>query len=163
MTLTWSGLTQGLHTFLQTLIDAEATQHIGADPFQRTDTRTTHRNGTPGQGRLPGGFTTWNMSITSPGHLRMALVRQALLTVQQQSASRTVSGVRDSAVNATWVVPQRDPLAKTIGPAATAAPDHRLLFDGLRNGTDPWCAQSRPATLRWRYLERRALNIAPVF
>ncbi len=67
MTLTWSGLTQGLHTFLQTLIDAEATQHIGADPFQRTDTRTTHRNGTPGQGRLPGGFTTWNMSITFPG------------------------------------------------------------------------------------------------
>src|ERR1035437_3503725 len=67
MTLTWSGLTQGLHTFLQTLIDAEATQHIGADPFQRTDTRTTHRNGTPGQGRLPGGFTKWNMSITFPG------------------------------------------------------------------------------------------------
>jgi|SRR5664280_2001564 len=98
MTLTWSGLTQGLHTFLQTLIDVEATQHLGAAPVQRTDTRTTHRNGTPGRGPLPGGFTTWkfttwNMSITLPGHLRMALVCQALLTVQQQSASRTVCGL----------------------------------------------------------------------
>ena len=88
ITLTWSGLTQGLHTFLQTLIDAEATQLIGADPFQRTDTRTTHRNGTPGQGRLPGGSPHEACPSLSPGHLRMALVCQALLTVQQQSASR---------------------------------------------------------------------------
>ena len=29
---------------LQALIDAEATQHIGADRYQRTDTRTVHRN-----------------------------------------------------------------------------------------------------------------------
>ena len=35
-----------LHTILQALIDAEAAQHIGADPHERTDTRTTHRNGT---------------------------------------------------------------------------------------------------------------------
>jgi putative transposase len=35
-----------LHTILQALIDAEAAEHIGADPHERTDTRTTHRNGT---------------------------------------------------------------------------------------------------------------------
>ena len=35
-----------LHTILQALIDAEAAQHIGADPHERTDTRTTMRNGT---------------------------------------------------------------------------------------------------------------------
>src|SRR3954466_6756205 len=35
-----------LHTMLQTLIDAEATAHIGAGPHERTDTRTTQRNGT---------------------------------------------------------------------------------------------------------------------
>ena len=35
-----------LHTILQALIDAEAAQHIGADPHERTDTRTTLRNGT---------------------------------------------------------------------------------------------------------------------
>jgi putative transposase len=35
-----------LHTILQALIDAEAAQHIGADPHERTDARTTHRNGT---------------------------------------------------------------------------------------------------------------------
>jgi putative transposase len=34
-----------LHTMLQALIDAEATAHIGADPHERTDTRTTQRNG----------------------------------------------------------------------------------------------------------------------
>jgi putative transposase len=28
------------------LIDAEATQHIGARPFERTERRTAHRNGT---------------------------------------------------------------------------------------------------------------------
>jgi Transposase, Mutator family len=35
-----------LHTILQALIDAEAAQHIGVDPHERTDARTTHRNGT---------------------------------------------------------------------------------------------------------------------
>ena len=35
-----------LHTILQALIDAEAAEHIGADPHERTDARTTYRNGT---------------------------------------------------------------------------------------------------------------------
>jgi len=35
-----------LHTILQALIDAEAAEHIGADPHQRTDARRTYRNGT---------------------------------------------------------------------------------------------------------------------
>src|ERR1035437_1866117 len=35
-----------LHTSLQALIDAEAAEHIGADPQERTDARTTYRNGT---------------------------------------------------------------------------------------------------------------------
>jgi putative transposase len=35
-----------LHTILQALIDAEATAQIGAAPHERTDTRTTQRNGT---------------------------------------------------------------------------------------------------------------------
>jgi putative transposase len=35
-----------LHTILQALIDAEAAEHIGADPQERTDARTTYRNGT---------------------------------------------------------------------------------------------------------------------
>jgi putative transposase len=34
-----------LHTMLQALIDAEATAQIGAAPHERTDTRTTQRNG----------------------------------------------------------------------------------------------------------------------
>ncbi|WP_182359835.1 IS256 family transposase [Tomitella gaofuii] len=35
-----------LATFLQVFVDAEATAHIGADRYQRSDTRTTSRNGT---------------------------------------------------------------------------------------------------------------------
>ena len=35
-----------LHTILQALIDAEAAEHIGADPHERTEARTTYRNGT---------------------------------------------------------------------------------------------------------------------
>ena len=35
-----------LSTMLQALVDAEATAHIGADPYEHTPTRTTQRNGT---------------------------------------------------------------------------------------------------------------------
>ena len=35
-----------LGTIMQELVDAEATAHIGAEPHERTDTRTTQRNGT---------------------------------------------------------------------------------------------------------------------
>jgi putative transposase len=34
-----------LETMLQSLVDAQATAHIGAEPHERTDTRTTQRNG----------------------------------------------------------------------------------------------------------------------
>jgi putative transposase len=37
---------EGLALGLQALIEAEAAQHIGAQPYERTETRTTHRNGT---------------------------------------------------------------------------------------------------------------------
>jgi putative transposase len=36
---------EALGLVLQALIEAEATQHIGADRYERTETRTTHRNG----------------------------------------------------------------------------------------------------------------------
>jgi hypothetical protein len=37
---------EGLALVLQALIEAEAAQQIGASRYERTDTRTTHRNGT---------------------------------------------------------------------------------------------------------------------
>ena len=37
---------EALALVLQALIDAEATQQIGADRYQRSQQRTTHRNGT---------------------------------------------------------------------------------------------------------------------
>jgi putative transposase len=36
---------EALALVLQALIDAEAIQRIGARPYERTQTRTTHRNG----------------------------------------------------------------------------------------------------------------------
>jgi len=36
---------EGLALVLQALIEAEATQHIGARPYERSEQRTTHRNG----------------------------------------------------------------------------------------------------------------------
>lgn len=36
---------KGVEVMLQTLIEAEATEHIGAGRYERTDTRTTQRNG----------------------------------------------------------------------------------------------------------------------
>ena len=35
-----------LSAMLQALVDAEASQRIGADPYERNDARTTQRNGT---------------------------------------------------------------------------------------------------------------------
>jgi putative transposase len=37
---------EGLALVLQALIEAEATQQIGADRYERSTSRTTHRNGT---------------------------------------------------------------------------------------------------------------------
>jgi putative transposase len=37
---------EALGLVLQALIDAEAAQHIGARPYERTEQRTAHRNGT---------------------------------------------------------------------------------------------------------------------
>jgi hypothetical protein len=37
---------EALALVLQALIEAEAVQHIGADRYQRSASRTTHRNGT---------------------------------------------------------------------------------------------------------------------
>jgi len=37
---------EALALVLQALIEAEATQHIGARPYERSEQRTTHRNGT---------------------------------------------------------------------------------------------------------------------
>jgi transposase-like protein len=41
---------QGVELVLQALIDAEATEHIGAGHYERTETRTAQRNG--GRDRL---------------------------------------------------------------------------------------------------------------
>ena len=40
---------EALGLVLQALIEAEATQHLGARPAERTTQRTTHRNGSRGR------------------------------------------------------------------------------------------------------------------
>jgi putative transposase len=53
---------ESLALVLQALIDAEATQHIGAGRYERTDTRTAHRNG-----------TRWRLLSTKAGDVELRI------------------------------------------------------------------------------------------
>ena len=52
-------MSSALALVLQALIDTEATQHIGAQPYERTDIRTAYRNGVemPAAARTAGSFS----------------------------------------------------------------------------------------------------------
>jgi Transposase, Mutator family len=74
---------EGLALVLQPLIDVEATQHIGARPYERTEQRTAHRNGSrsrllstrpvmsssrsPSCGRAPSSRRCWSPAAVSTG------------------------------------------------------------------------------------------------
>ena len=74
---------EALALVLQALIDAEATQHIGARPYERTEQRTAHRNGTrsrllstrpatsscasPSSGRARSSRPCWSRAAASTG------------------------------------------------------------------------------------------------
>ena len=60
---------EALALVLQALIEAEATQHIGARPYERTDQRTTHRNGTRAR-LLSTRPATWSCASPSCGKAR---------------------------------------------------------------------------------------------
>jgi putative transposase len=60
-----------LHTILQALIDAEASQHIGADRHQCTDTRRTYRNGTRDK---TVSTTSGDLTVKSPRHTHRVLL-----------------------------------------------------------------------------------------
>ena len=57
---------EGLAVVLQALIDAEATEVIGADRYQRTTSRTTHRNGSA-RGCCPPRPVTWSCASRNCG------------------------------------------------------------------------------------------------
>jgi putative transposase len=74
---------EGLALVLQALIDAEATQHIGAQPYERTEQRTAHPNSTrarrlstkagdvelriPSSGRARSSRPCWSRAAASTG------------------------------------------------------------------------------------------------
>ena len=73
----------GLALVLRALIDAEAAQHIGARPYERTEQRTAHRNGSRSR-RLSTRPVMWScgspsslcvLSTLSPDSVRWRLVR----------------------------------------------------------------------------------------
>jgi putative transposase len=69
-----------LHTILQALIDAEASQHIGADRHQCTDTRRAYRNGTRDK---TVSTTSGDLTVKSPRHTHRVLL-PSLLTPRRR-------------------------------------------------------------------------------
>jgi putative transposase len=61
---------EGLALVLQALIDADATQHIGARPYERSEQRTAHRNGSRSR-----------LLTTTAGDLELAIPKLAMCPV----------------------------------------------------------------------------------
>jgi hypothetical protein len=91
---------EGLALVLQALIDAEATQHIGARPYERSEQRTTHRNGTRSR-----------LLSTKAGDVELRIPKLAMRCVKRRLGP--VSGHRG-------VAAQRVGAGPTTGQARTA-------------------------------------------
>jgi hypothetical protein len=91
---------EALGLVLQALIDAEATQHIGASRYERTEARSAHRNGT----------------------------RSRLLSTKAGDVELKISKLREGAFfpsllepRRRWAAPGTTPAPDRIGPASTRA------------------------------------------
>jgi transposase-like protein len=91
---------QALAPVLQALIDAEAAQQIGASRYERTETRTTHRNGTRSR-----------LLSTKAGDVELRIPKLAMRCVKRRLGP--VSGHRG-------VAAQRVRAGPTTGQARTA-------------------------------------------
>jgi transposase-like protein len=101
---------ESLALVLQALIDAEATQHIGAGRYERTDTRTAHRNG-----------TRWRLLSTKAGdvELRIPKLREgaffpALLEPRRRIDRALLAVVMEAYVHGTSTR-KVDDLVKALG------------------------------------------------
>ena len=116
-----------LHTMLQALIDAEATAHIGAGPHERTDTRTTQRNGT--REKLVA-TTTGDLTVKIP-KLRTGSFFPSLLAPR-----RRIDVALHAVVMQAWVegVSTRkvDDLVQALGVASGISKSEACDFSGLR-------------------------------
>src|SRR4029453_19115917 len=101
---------EGLALVLQALIDAEATQHIGARPYERTDTRTPHRHGT--RGRLLS-TKAGDVELRIP-KLREGSFFPALLEPRRRFDQALLPVVRESSVHGTSTR-KVDDLVKALG------------------------------------------------
>ncbi len=65
-------LREGVRVLAQALMDAEVSTHIGAELYERTESRTAHRNGYRTRtwdtrvGTVRSGFPRWHQGATSP-------------------------------------------------------------------------------------------------
>ena len=91
---------EGMALVLQALIDAEVAQHIGAQPYERTDTRTAYRNGTRAR-----------LLSTKAGDVELKIPKLAMRCVKRRLGP--VSGHRG-------VAAQRVGAGPTTGQARTA-------------------------------------------
>jgi hypothetical protein len=94
-----------LETMLQSLVDAQATAHIGAEPHERSDARTTQRNG-----HRPKTVRTVSAAIVAPDSPPESVVTPPRLEPSPAAQGRDDDvpwyrsrGVRDSAIVAALV------------------------------------------------------------
>jgi hypothetical protein len=151
-----------LHTILQALIDAEAAEHIGADPHERTDTRTTYRNGTRDKTMsTTSGDLTVKIAKTRTGSFFPSLLTpRRRIDVASEASHRRVAG----RVRTPWRHHSLTPLARTVlacarragNPSAGSAGspdlckrrrDHALRLRRHGSPSDATCA-ARPAPSR---------------
>jgi hypothetical protein len=135
---------EGLALVLQALIDAEATQHLGARPYERTEQRTAHRNGT--RSRLlstKAGDVELRIPKLREGSFFPALLeprrridRALLAVVMQAYVPGTSTRKVDDLVKA-WVSTAASPSPRSPGSAPSSTP--RSARSGPRS-----CARSRP-------------------
>src|SRR4029450_2536795 len=101
---------EGLALVLQALIDAEATQHIGAQPYERSEQRSTHRNGSRSRPLSP---KPGDVELRIP-QLREGSFFPALLEPRRRIDRALLAVVMEAYVHGTST-PKVDDLVKALG------------------------------------------------
>ena len=130
---------EGLALVLQALIEAEATQHIGAQPYERSEQRTAHRNGS--RSRLlstKAGDVELRIPKLREGSFFPALLEprrridRALLAVVMEAYVHGTSTARSTTWSRPWASTAGSPRARSPGSAPSSTPRWP------RSGPAPW-------------------------
>jgi hypothetical protein len=143
---------EGLAVVLQALIDAEATQHIGAQLYERTASRTTHRNGT--RTRLlstKAGDVELRIPKLREGSFFPALLEprrridRALLAVVMEPMCMAPPPARSTTWSRPWAWRLASRKVRSPGSESRggSTPLTHQLLSGMTDGRSKWTVRSR--------------------